>query len=68
MIEEFCRSEYKLIEMDGRLNDLISHIETNNTKPVNVPRFGTWEDSYDDPVDINFSQEIDSLYDDGIRL
>ena len=68
MIEEFCRKEFKLIEMDGRLNDLISHIETNNIKSVKEPRYSTWEDSYDDPLDINFSQEIDPLYDDGIRL
>lgn len=50
MIEEFCRTEFKLIREDGRLNDLISDIERKNppkTSPSTKSTTSRWEDSYD---------------------
>lgn len=68
MIEEFCRKEFKLIQEDGRLNDLISTIEIKNQPQNNQSDSSCWEDSYDEPLNIPVSSEFFDPYNDGLRL
>ena len=68
MIEEFCRREFKLIEEDGRLNDLITNIEQKNPPKSNHSNSCRWEDSYDEPLNIPVLTDIFDPYDDGLRL
>ena len=68
MIEEFCRREFKLIEEDGRLNDLITDIEQKNPPKSNHSNSSHWEDSYDEPLNIPVSTDFLDPYDDGLRL
>jgi hypothetical protein len=68
MIEEFCRKEFKLIEEDGRLNDLILDIQQRNPTPSNHLTPLSWEDSYDEPPNIAVSTDFLDAYDDGLRL
>lgn len=68
MIEEFCRREFKLIEEDGRLNDLIMDIEQRNPPKSNHSNSSRWEDSYDEPLNIPVSTDFLDPYDDGLRL
>jgi hypothetical protein len=68
MIEEFCRREFKLIEEDGRLNDLITDIELKNPTKSNHSNSSRWEDSYDEPLNIPVSTDFLDPYDDGLGL
>ena len=68
MIEEFCRSEFKLIKEDGRLNDLIKNIEQKNPSKSNHSNSSNWEDSYDEPLNISVSTDFFDPYDDGLQL
>lgn len=68
MIEEFCRREFKLIKEDGKLNDLITNIKKKNLPKINQQKTLSWEDSYDEPVNIPVSDDYFDPYDDGLRL
>lgn len=68
MIEEFCRREFKLIKEDDKLNDLITNIKKNNLPKINQQKTSSWEDSYDEPVNIPVSDDYFDPYDDGLRL
>ena len=68
MIEEFCRREFKLIKEDGKLNDLITNIKIKNLPKINHQKTSSWEDSYDEPLNITVSDDFLDPYDDGLRL
>lgn len=68
MIEEFCRREFKLIKEDGKLNELITNIKKKNLPKINQQKTSSWEDSYDEPVNIPVSDDYFDPYDDGLRL
>jgi hypothetical protein len=68
MIEEFCRREFKLIKEDGKLNDLITNIKIKNLPKINHQKTSSWEDSYDEPLNIPVSDDFLDPYDDGLRL
>ncbi len=68
MIEEFCRREFKLIKEDGKLNYLITNIKKKNLPKINQQKTSSWEDSYDEPVNIPVSDDYFDPYDDGLRL
>ena len=68
MIEEFCRREFKLIKEDGRLSDLILDIEQKNPPHINNTNSSSWEESYDEPLNIPVSTDFLDPYDDGLRL
>ncbi len=68
MIEDFCRREFKLIKEDGKLNDLITNIKIKNLPKINQQKTSSWEDSYDEPLNIPFSDDFLDAYDDGFRL
>ena len=68
MIEEFCRREFKLIKEDGKLNDLITNIKIKNLPKINHQKTSSWEDSYDEPLNIPVSDDFLDAYDDGFRL
>jgi hypothetical protein len=68
MIEEFCRREFKLIKEDDKLNDLITNIKKKNLPKINQQKTSSWEDSYDEPVNIPVSDDYFDPYDDGLRL
>lgn len=68
MIEDFCRSEFKLIKEDGRLNDLITNIEIANPQKKTPSIRSDWENSYDEPINIPAINDHLDPYDDGLRL
>jgi hypothetical protein len=68
MIEEFCRREFKLIKEDRKLNDLITNIKIKNLPKINHQKTSSWEDSYDEPLNIPVSDDFLDPYDDGLRL
>lgn len=68
MIEEFCRREFKLIKEDGKLNDLIANIKIKNLPQINHHKPSSWDDSYDEPLNIPVSDDFLDPYDDGLRL
>ena len=68
MIEDFCRREFKLIKEDGKLNDLITNIKIKNLPKINQQKTSSWEDSYDEPLNIPVSDDFLDAYDDGFRL
>jgi hypothetical protein len=68
MIEDFCRREFKLIKEDGKLNDLITNIKIKNLPKINHQKTSSWEDSYDEPLNIPVSDDFLDAYDDGFRL
>jgi hypothetical protein len=68
MIEDFCRREFKLIKEDGKLNDLITNIKIKNLPKINHQKTSSWEDSYDEPLNIPVSDDSLDAYDDGFRL
>lgn len=68
MIEEFCRREFKLIKEDGKLNELITNINIKNLPKINQQKTSSWEDSYDEPINIPVSDDFLDPYDDGLRL
>jgi metal-responsive CopG/Arc/MetJ family transcriptional regulator len=68
MIEEFCRREFKLIKEDGKLNDLITNIKIKNLPKINHQKTSSWEDSYDEPLNIPVSDDFLDAYDDGFKI
>ena len=67
MIEDFCRSEFKLIREDGRLNDLIVDIEKKNPPKVDQTQ-SRWEDSYAESLRKSVSNDYYDAFGDGLRL
>jgi hypothetical protein len=67
MIEDFCRSEFKLIREDGRLNDLIVDIEKKNPPKVDQTQ-SRWEDSYAESLRKPVSNDYYDAFGDGLRL